>query len=482
MATLPTKRSPMSPAEGSTSPKKSKAEKKRESISRAQQWAAERKRKKEGVEDDSKKHKVNGEEFEDVVAKGEERDALEDLPSPRSTRSRRSNRSDEMSKASEISEGSVASRRSTRRLTMNSKASASVASASTSRRSKSKEATPRKSRKSLPPPTAEPFVKKEDVKKEQEKEEDEKQEDEKKEPADEDVQIVPEPEVKEEGEPTTQNIQTNVEETIGDTQTDDIVGSTGIRSYIPSFVVFLYTIFLQWTIAFAAVLVFFLDWFVFEFHPNSSDADYSNQRASCAILGFWLVTVAGYFVFLGAQNLAGWILATASLSMASFVVKTNWGAREQHDIALPSLPIYSISYVHINVLDALVLVAFAGWFILSLAPSSQQRDDVIDNESPDAVIANEQVETIRKEPEVKREEAGPRSFIRNRVAVEKSGVTYHGTVVDYDPDTRMWRVKYDAGEGLEDDELNRLNLASAFRLYAKDLGDSLKAMWRANEI
>lgn len=168
--------------------------------------------------------------------------------------------------------------------------------------------------------------------------------------------------------------------------------------------------------------------------------------------------------------------------MASFVVKTNWGAREQHDIALPSLPIYSISYVHINVLDALVLVAFAGWFILSLAPSSQQRDDVIDNESPDAVIANEQVETVEKETEVKREEAGPRSFIRNRVAVEKSGVTYHGTVVDYDPDTRMWRVKYDAGEGLEDDELNRLNLASAFRLYAKDLGDSLKAMWRANEI
>ena len=168
--------------------------------------------------------------------------------------------------------------------------------------------------------------------------------------------------------------------------------------------------------------------------------------------------------------------------MASFAVKTNWGARGQHDIALPSLPIYSISYFDINALDALVLVALAGWFFLFLAPSSQQRDDIINNESPDAVITNEQAETVGKGTEVKREEAGPRSFIRDRVAVEKSGVTYHGTVVDYDPDTRMWRVKYDAGEGLDDDELNRLNIASAFRLYAKDLGDSLKAMWRANEI
>lgn len=34
-----------------------------------------------------------------------------------------------------------------------------------------------------------------------------------------------------------------------------------IRSFVPQFVVFLYTIFLQWSIAYALVLVFFLDWF-----------------------------------------------------------------------------------------------------------------------------------------------------------------------------------------------------------------------------
>ncbi|KAL3804375.1 hypothetical protein HJC23_011303 [Cyclotella cryptica] len=480
MATLPTKRSPMSPAEGSASPKKSKADKKRESISRAQQWAAERKRKKEGVKDDSKKHKVNEEGSEDVVAKGEEMDVLENLPSPRSTRSRRSNRSDDVSKASEVSESSVGSRRSTRRRTMTSKASASVATASISR-SKSKEATPRKSRKSLPPAIAEPLVK------EEEEEEEETQKEEKEEPAIDNVQVVPEPEAKEEEAPTIHNFQTNIEQTEGSNQVaNEIAGSTSIRSYIPSVAVFLYAIFLQWTVAFAAILVFFLDWFVFEFHPNGAGADYSNQRASCAILGLWLVTVAGYSIFLGAQSLAGWILATGSISMASFALKINWGASEQHDVVLPSLPIYSTAYFDINVLDALLFVAFAGWFIVFLTRPSQQHDDINYHVSSDVVIPNEQVETVLidelEKPEVKRQETGPRSFIRDRVAVEKAGVTYHGTVVDYDPDTRMWLVKYDAGEGLEDDELNRLDIASAFRLYAKDLSDSLKAMWRANEI
>ena len=136
MASLPSKRSPASSPEGMTSPKKTKAEKKRESIARAKEWATERKRKKEGpASDDAKKHKAVDEGTEDVVA-GEESDVLENLPSP--SRSRKSNKSDDIS----ISESSVGSRRSTRRRTMNAKG-ATAASASSTR---SKAGT-RKSRK-----------------------------------------------------------------------------------------------------------------------------------------------------------------------------------------------------------------------------------------------------------------------------------------------------------------------------------------------
>lgn len=153
MATLPSKRSPMSPPDGSASPKKSKADKKRESISRAQQWAAERKRKQEGGgEDDAKKIK-----HEDEIAEGEERDVLENLPSPtKSTRSKRSNRgADDASHASEITESSVGSRRSSRLRTVTTKAASAASSSSRSK------AAPRKGRKSEAPPVEETAVVKE---------------------------------------------------------------------------------------------------------------------------------------------------------------------------------------------------------------------------------------------------------------------------------------------------------------------------------
>lgn len=133
MATLPSKRSPESPPDGASATlKKSKADQKRESINRAREWAEGRKRKKDGgTDEDPKKHKAEA----DDDAKGEERDVLENLPSPRSTRSRNSKRGDDSaSHTSEITESSVGSRRtSSRRRTMTAKAAS--ASSSTSRKS-----------------------------------------------------------------------------------------------------------------------------------------------------------------------------------------------------------------------------------------------------------------------------------------------------------------------------------------------------------
>ena len=178
----------------------------------------------------------------------------------------------------------------------------------------------------------------------------------------------------------------------------DAASSGGnLRSFIPQFSVFLYTLFLQWSVAFAVVLVFFLDWFAvsyiggmswpfsqthqsfqFEFHPQGSDADYSNQRTTCAVLGLWLVTIAGYSIVLGAQSMVGWVLATSSLAMAKFAIQMNWG--ESYDVSLlPSLPIYSSSSFDMTALDALILVGFAGWLVLYFkAPEKNQ--STTDNE------------------------------------------------------------------------------------------------------
>lgn len=123
-------------------------------------WAEERKRKKEGGdEEDVKKHKQDDEA-------GEEMDVLQILPSPtRSTRSRRSNRGgDDASLRSEITESSVGSRRSTRRRTMTVKAS--TASTTNSR------SVTKKGRKSMSANVEEPVVMKEELAKEDEVEDD----------------------------------------------------------------------------------------------------------------------------------------------------------------------------------------------------------------------------------------------------------------------------------------------------------------------
>lgn len=175
--------------------------------------------------------------------------------------------------------------------------------------------------------------------------------------------------------------------------------------------------------------------------------------------------------------MVGWILATSSLAMAKIAIKMDWG--ESYDVLLPSLPIYSVSSFEITILDTLIFVGFAGWLVLYFKEPEQ----------PEPAVEKESEAVVETKPDVQTpvaafvgDKTGPESFIGDRVAVDKSGVTYIGTVSRYNPDNRMWTVVYGAGEGLDDDELNRLQINSAFRLYSKQLGDRLKAMWRANEI
>ena len=80
-----------------------------------------------------------------------------------------------------------------------------------------------------------------------------------------------------------------------------------------------------------------------------------------------------------------------------------------------------------------------------------------------------------------KEATGPRSLIGQRVSVEEKGVPSFGTVAGYDDKTRFWTVLFDDQEQ-EEGELNRVELASAFKSYSKHLADSLKAMWKAGEI
>lgn len=46
-----------------------------------------------------------------------------------------------------------------------------------------------------------------------------------------------------------------------DAKGEDVESGLKIGTFVPQFSVFFYTIFLQWSIAFAVVLIFFLDWF-----------------------------------------------------------------------------------------------------------------------------------------------------------------------------------------------------------------------------
>ena len=183
--------------------------------------------------------------------------------------------------------------------------------------------------------------------------------------------------------------------------------------------------------------------------------------------------------------------------MASFAVKAEYFISDASGnivFSVPSIPIYSIYNFGVNVPDTLVVLALMCCTLLWLQPLDhevdmshvdakwrrQECDTKIDILQGLPEEAPKQVEaTIKEDQWVKEDERGPRSFIGQRVAVEKKSEILLGTVEKYDSETRCWLIRYDNGE---EDELNRLDLASAFKEHSKHLSDYLKAMWRSGEI
>lgn len=245
-------------------------------------------------------------------------------------------------------------------------------------------------------------------------------------------------------------------------------------SYLPHFAVFLHSVFVQWSIAFAVIMTFCLDWWFFQFGPTSTKEVPSSQRASSSILGIWLITVAGYSIAFGTFSKVGWILTTSSLAMLSFAVKML-----DEDMSSASLPVY----VGISIPDLLLCISFAACLFVMKQPPVKAASE------PSSSSSDQNDENVAETKEVmeavmiaaSKEATGPRSLIGQRVSVEENGVPSFGTVADYEPETRLWKILYD-DRNQDGEELNRVELASAFKSYSKELADSLKAMWKSGEI
>lgn len=159
-----------------------------------------------------------------------------------------------------------------------------------------------------------------------------------------------------------------------------------IASSANKIAVVLHAIFISYAIAYAIILIFSTVWFDvsfqyfeavdeftveesfhFELHSIDSGIDNdsdqcnynSNRHTSCAILGCWLVIVAGYSIVLGAQSNSGWFLTVMSSAMAKFFA-TKWDA--DYDVVLP---------LGTGTLDVLVFMGIAGWFAILIHTALQ---------------------------------------------------------------------------------------------------------------
>ena len=175
---------------------------------------------------------------------------------------------------------------------------------------------------------------------------------------------------------------------------------------------FIQCLLIQWTFAFAVILTFFFDWWVYHGTLNAKtegvgpvtelEAMMENQRESCAIYGAWLVTIVGYSVVFGARSKAGAILTGSVLIMVAFSTKLI-------DMSVPSLPIYSYGGFDITVPDLLAVMGMSGCIATLLQPA-QKHDEKT-------------------------------SFIGQRVAIEKGEETFVGTVKDFNAESRQWVVQ-----------------------------------------
>lgn len=245
----------------------------------------------------------------------------------------------------------------------------------------------------------------------------------------------------------------------------------------------------QWTLAFAIAMTVGYDVWTTAFGPHDY-VDTIIERESCAILGLWLCTIAGYLVAFGAESRAGWMLSSFALMMVSLSAKLMADSGR----SAPSFPIYSVSGFDINVPDLLVAFGLVGCAAVLSQPAAPEPDQVeevskveeaANSEAKEEEVVAPQVEAEPSDDEQvtapEPEASGPRSLIGQRMAVDRDGFAFRGTVKDYNPETREWSIRFD-DELLEEEEMNRVQLTSAFKLYSKVLSDNIKAMWRAGEL
>ena len=199
-----------------------------------------------------------------------------------------------------------------------------------------------------------------------------------------------------------------------------------------------------------------------------------SQREVCFVLGLWMISIGFNSMTFGSQNRRGWIVTTASLAMLFIAPSSAF-----------NLPICFIAESQISVPNVLLALGVIG------ACAAQMAKDQLPAEkqalTEDTTAADKIEDTVQSEEmddgHVEEREAtltGPRSLIGQKLAVQKDGFALSGTVKAYLPVTREWRVIWDDGSPAED--LNRIELASAFKLYSKNLADSLKLMWRNGEL
>lgn len=153
-----------------------------------------------------------------------------------------------------------------------------------------------------------------------------------------------------------------------------------------------------------------------------------------------------------------------------------------------NLPICVIAESQISVPNVLLGLGVIGACAAQLTndhlPTEKQASAAEDTTASDEIEDESNVQSEESDDvHIEEREAtltGPRSLIGQKVAAQKNGFALSGTVKAYLPVTREWRVIWDDGSAAED--LNRIELASAFKLYSKNLADSLKLMWRNGEV
>jgi len=459
-STLPQKRDG---EEGLVSPK-TKAQKKEEAILKAREWARKRKGGDAAVNND------NGDGVSSPTKKAAKSEVAEDvitnLPNIPAKKSRRSGGgSDDVSEAESIGSRTRSRRRSVGVAAPVAKAAAAAAPTTTEDAVKSPP--PEKKRRGRPRKTPKKAVVEEQVVEEKPTEQ------------------TPVEEEKKEAAAPAEETQAAEEAKVEEEAVEEEANDAPKTSFLPHFAVFLHSVIIQWSIAFAVIMTFCLDWWLFQF--GSSEEVLSSQRASSSMLGMWLVTIAGYSIAFGTFSQVGWILTTSSLAMLSFAVKMY-----DDDMSSASLPVYQVFGRGITIPDLLLCISFVACvFVMkqppievvvpaepaaAVAASSEEEPS-----SPDEVNAEESKEVMEAVMIAAKEATGPRSLIGQRVSVEDNGFPSFGTVADYDAETRLWTILFD-DENQEQGLLNRVELGSAFKSYSKHLADSLKAMWKSGEI